>query len=339
MVSGVLLPRPRFGHIGFMISTTPFYDLPASRPVRVAILLGLHNGARFLGEQLDSIAGQNMPDWELIVSDDGAQDDGGLQTVRRFARTAAAHRVRLVRGPQAGAARNYLSLLGRAPEHATHAAFADQDDVWLPEKLARAVAALETVPAGRPGLYCSASWVCDAELGHRRRSRRLRRPAGFVHALVQNIAGGNTMVMNRAALTLAQAAAREVEAVASHDWWLYQIVSGAGGEVLYDPEPGLLYRQHDDNLLGANSGLSAALSRVSLVLKGRLRDWTDINVAALQASAHRLTEANRQRLRLFAQARQMPLPARLMALRRLGIYRQSPIDTAGLWVAAILNRL
>lgn len=322
-----------------MTTTMPLPLSPVrARPARVVVLLGLHDGARYLDAQLASLAGQSLPDWELIVSDDGSRD-GGPAAVRRFASAIAPHSVSLMAGPRMGFARNYLGLLEHVPRGTPYAALCDQDDVWLPDKLARAVAAVARLPAGRPGLYCSASWVCDAHLGNRRRSRRLHRPPAFAHALVQSIAGGNTMVLNRAALTLVQGAAREVGEVVAHDWWLYQIVAGAGGTVIYDPEPGLLYRQHGGNQFGANSGPTAAVARARMVLGGRFHDWTDVNIKALQASAHRLTEANRTCLQLFSDARQLPLVARIAALRRVGVYRHSRLSTAGLWGLAVLGRL
>lgn len=308
------------------------------RPRGVAILLGLYNGAARLEEQLDSYVAQSHADWTLIVSDDGSTDRS-QDLVAAFAARHPDHKVLRREGPKMGFALNFVSLLRAAGPEAPFAALSDQDDVWLPDKLARAVAALDTLPPGRPGLYCSRSLICNADLQQRRPSRPLTRPPGFCNALVQNIAAGNTMVLNRAALDLVQAAAAEIREIVAHDWWVYQLVTGAGGTVLHDQEPSLLYRQHGHNLIGANDTTLASLFRLKLVFEGRFRDWNSVNIAALQSSAHRLTAENRQRLARFARARRRPVLARLNDLRRAGVYRQTRRGNFALWLAALMGKL
>ena len=309
--------------------------VPGSR--HVTILMGLMNGARFLDAQLQSLLDQDHEDWSLMVGDDGSADDGPA----RLADFAAAHPDRSVRidpAPGQGFARNYLSLLRAAGPHTPYAAFSDQDDVWFPDKLSRAVAALAALPSGTPGLYCARTLVCDADLSPTALSPLFGAPS-FGNALVQSLAGGNTMVMNRAALDLLQRAARAGADPVSHDWWAYQVVSGAGGTVIYDPEPVLLYRQHGGNLIGANRGARARLCRVGGLLGGTFRRWTDRNLATLCVAADCLTEGNRRTLARFAQARRARIAARLGALWRLGIRRQTVGGTLSLWTAVALGRV
>ncbi len=304
-------------------------NLPA-----VAVLLALHNGARFLGDQLTSYAAQQDVDWRLIVSDDGSTDTG-LQMIADFAATHPDRNIMTHDGPQRGLAANFLHLIGLAGKDVSFAALSDQDDVWLPEKLARATARLADIAAGQPGLYCSRTALCDAGLAPLGHSPHFKRPPSFRNALIQNIAGGNTMVLNRAALDLAQAAAAEAGQVVVHDWWLYQLITGAGGTVVYDDAPSLLYRQHSGNQIGANTSLRARLRRARMVAGGILRLWNDTNIAALRASAHRLTPENRALLEAFATSRSSPLAQRLQTLGWLGLYRQTRGGNASYWCAAV----
>ena len=305
---------------------------------RVTILLALYNGGVALAEQLASLAHQTHANWRLIVSDDGSQDTG-LATLARFASGHAAPRVRLMMGPARGSAWNFRHMIGALTDRSGHVAFCDQDDVWLPDKLARAVAALARCPADHPALYCSRTVICDAALSGQRPSRLLRRPPAFRNALVQNIAGGNTIVLNPAAARLARQAHRDAGPVVEHDWWLYQIVTGAGGTVVFDPAPSVLYRQHGGNQIGANDSLRAAARRLHMVLAGRFRGWNSINIRALEATMHHLTPENRALLAQFAALRLAPLPLRLLMLARSGLFRQGLGGQAGLWMAAILGRL
>jgi glycosyltransferase involved in cell wall biosynthesis len=312
---------------------------PPTVPRRGAtVLLATYNGAANLQAQLDSYIAQTVPIARLMVSDDGSTDE----TLAILARFAAAHpglEVVVMQGPARGAAQNFLHLLRALPEGSGPVLFSDQDDVWLPDKLAHGLQVLAQCPAGRPVLVGGRTYVCDSDLGRRRLSAGARRVPSFRHALVQSFAGGNTMILNAAAADLLRAAAREAGRVVMHDWWAYQIVSGAGGEVIFDPAALVLYRQHAGNRIGANLGPGAGLRRLRWLLRGRYRRWNAINLAALRASAHRMTPENRAILESFAALQRAGLWRRLLLLRRLGLFRLGPWGRLSLWVAVILRRV
>ena len=304
----------------------------------VCILLGLYNGAANLKPQLLSLAKQSHKDWSLIISDDGSLDDW-FGTVSGFADRHAPGRTWLMQGPQTGFAQNFLSLVRRAGPIVPYAAFCDQDDIWLRYKLARALAHLKAVPEGLPGLYAARTMICDADLTPLRRSPLFKRRPSFENALVQSIGGGNTMVINRAALDLLQDTAPRASGVVAHDWWAYQLVSGAGGVVLYDRTPSVLYRQHPDNAVGASDTLLAGLQRMHHVAKGRFRTWNDANIDALDRSRPWLTPDAANTLDHFKAARAGRLHRRLQALWRSGATRQRLRGTLALFAAAAINRL
>lgn len=310
---------------------------------RVHILMGLHNGAPNLAEQLQSFAAQSHAAWDLTVSDDGSADDGP-RIVREFAArmAPAGHRIELVAGPQAGFAANFLSLIAAVPKPAGWLALSDQDDVWLPHRLARGLAALRALPAEQPALYCSRTWITDPVLGQRRLSARFARPPGFRNALVQNIVAGNTILLNPAAGALARRAAPGAAAVpglVAHDWWIYQLITGVGGSVIHDPEPTLLYRQHGQNLIGANDGWRARKRRIRQLLSGVFADWNTANIGALMAAGVQLTDENRALLDTFAARRREPLWGRLRLLTSLRLYRQGRLGQAALWLAVLMGRV
>lgn len=304
----------------------------------IQILMALYNGAAYLSEQLESIAVQSHDDWQLLVSDD-ASGDSSLEMIHAFAAWQNPGQVQMINGPCQGASANFMHLLRHSDPQADYLAFSDQDDVWLPHKLERAIKALAELPPARPAFYCSRTLICNAQLGDRRLSRSPRRALSFRNALVQNVAAGNTIVLNHAGATLARAASARAPAVVMHDWWLYQIITGFGGGVIYDEEPSLLYRQHHANEIGAHHGIQARISRIAQVLQGRFRRWNEINVAALSIMANDFTQENRAALEAFAENRTAPLPQRLRALSRSGVYRQSVMGNTALWLAALLGRL
>jgi glycosyltransferase involved in cell wall biosynthesis len=305
-------------------------------PAQVAILLGTKDGAAFLGDQLHSFADQSHTNWLLVVSDDGSHD-ATLAMIERF---AAEHPQRVVvrEGPNQGVTANFLSLATDPTIAADVFAFSDQDDVWHADKLAHALAFLATVPAGTPALYCGRTELMTEGGRCYGLSPLFRRPPSFRNALVQNLGGGNTMVFNRAAKALIEAAG--VQEVVLHDWWLYQLISAAGGTVLYDPQPMVNYRQHPANLIGSNQGRQARFVRIRLMLNGRFRDWNETNIAALRRlPEHLITPDNRRVLDLFAAARHAALSQRMACLWQSGVYRQTVLGNLGLLAAAILKRI
>ncbi|WP_376878364.1 glycosyltransferase family 2 protein [Albirhodobacter sp. R86504] len=297
--------------------------------------MATYNGARFVQEQLDSIAAQIGVDWQLVVSDDGSTDETAA-IVAAFSR-AHPGRVRWVEGPRQGPCANFRHLINHIPANADLVAFSDQDDVWTPLKLERAVHALSQEPSGKCALYCSRTIVVNDDLTHKSLSRKLRVNPSFSNAIIQNIAGGNTMVINRHAVKLMKAVNSEAGEIVIHDWWIYQIITGVGGAVFFDHEPCVMYRQHGNNVIGHRSGFYEAIQRI---ISADLKKWNKTNVAALTASSHRFTTSNKKTLDAFNRAiSSQTVFRRLHALWQSGVHRQSMHSNIALWIDALMNRL
>lgn len=301
----------------------------------VAILLCTYNGADHLAAQLASYIAQTHTDWSLHVNDDGSHDTT-VSLLEQFAADHPKHKIHIYQGPGEGFVRNFLNLACRADVSADYYAYSDHDDIWYANKLERAVRALSDIAASTPALYCSSSELIDAAGTHCGFSQCFAKVPGFGNALVQSIAGGNTMVFNRAARTLLLQAG-EYLSLPSHDWWTYQLVSGAGGHVVYDTNPSIYYRQHGDNVIGSNKGILASLQRIRLLLAGRFMRWNTMNCVALAQVSPLLTPENRVRVQVFTEARKAPLFKRLSGLARSGIYRQTALGNLGLLVAATMR--
>jgi hypothetical protein len=295
---------------------------PPSAP-RVAVLLSTFNGAPFLPAQLDSIAGQTLADWVLYWRDDGSSDDT-VAIIRAFAEGPGAGRCHHVDRPgHLGATESFMALLRAAAPSGLALAFADQDDVWLPEKLELALDALADAPG--PALYCSRQLLVDEELAPLGESAPLRRPPSFPAALTQNIATGCTVVLNPAAASLV---ARSIPPAASlHDWWSYLVVAASGGHVIADATPTVLYRQHGSNLVGAPASTwrraRAAMQRGPGVFMTVLRG----HVAALLAHPELLSAEARRVLPILDRALRSGPLGRARALRLPGLNRQTWSET------------
>ncbi len=326
-------------------------------PRHVTILLCTLNGAAFLREQLESYLRQTHGNWSLWVSDDGSTD-GTPEILADFARRhgrrqdggqnggqhgdqgvgpGGTHDIRLLRGPgQGGSAANFLALLGHPDLPPGVVALSDQDDIWLPGKLARA---LRCIPAGaaEPLIYSAQSLYID---GAGRRIGGSQAPAAapvFATAMLQNVLAGHSMVLNAPALALVRAAGQPP--VPFHDWWLTLLVTAAGGRAVLDRRRVLLYRQHGSNVMGAPGGLRAGLRRAGRVLAQDYGQWVGANARALQTAAPLLPAATRATVAAFLAAPRRAGPGRIALLRRLGLRRQGWRGTAAVYLAALLGRL
>ena len=145
------------------------------------------------------------------------------------------------------------------------------------------------------------------------------------------------MVLNSRALNLIRAA--RLRKVVSHDWWTYMLVTGAGGSVFYDPEPSLLYRQHANNLIGANGNFSARMKRLRMLIKGEFRDWTSLHIKALQDNQALLNKANKKILENITFSQQESLLKRVSSFKKSNAYRQTMPGNIALWIAVLLKKL
>lgn len=307
------------------------------RSAKVAILLSTFNGVAYLREQLDSLIAQTCQEWVIHASDDGSSD-ATLDILHEYQCRLGSDRLQIHAGPRQGFAANFLSLIRRASEQAEYFAFCDQDDLWEPEKLERGLTWADSHPAGLPLLYCSRTRLIDATgqgIGY---SPLFRRAPSFANALVQSIAGGNTMLFNAATARLLSLTPAHIPII-SHDWWAYILVTGCGGCVNYDEHPAINYRQHGNNLIGSNSSVRDRFVRLQRMLKGTFRHWNDVNLEAVSHFREHLTHENQQILELFGSARRAPLHRKLSLISQSGVYRQTLPGNLGLVAASLIQRL
>lgn len=221
----------------------------------VDILMATYNGADYLSEQIDSIIGQTVEDWRLLISDD-CSNDGTLQLIDEYCK--ADSRICLVsHGKRYGSARdNFISLA----KHATseYVMFCDQDDVWLNRKIEitlRKMRELEEIGSeGDPCLVFTDLAVVDSGLeimsesftacSHIDPSRTELRMV-----LAQSIGAGCTMMLNKPLVELFNEA-EVTDRIVMHDWWA-TLLASAFGRIAYVSETTVLYRQHGSNAVGA----------------------------------------------------------------------------------------
>lgn len=295
------------------------------------------NGEKFLAEQLDSLAAQTFKNWHLFVSDDGSSD-GTLDILRRYQELWGLDKLTIRNGPQKGFAQNFLSLVCDKNIKSDFYAFCDQDDVWMPEKLKVAIDHINSSGTSHQVyVYGGRTIYVDEKLKTLGYSPLFVFPRTFRNALVQNIAGGNTMVFNEATKNLLEKSGA-VPTVA-HDWWLYQLVTAAGGYFYYDPVPFIYYRQHVNSVIGGNQSFKSHISRLYSLINGRYSDWINQNLNCLSENTELFTSESIEILSTFKKMRQAKMMDRIRLIKDCGIYRQTLRGTISLYFFTVLNWL
>lgn len=212
----------------------------------IDICLATYNGARWIGEFLDSLDAQIHTDWRLIVADD-ASSDGTVELIRaHFA--AAPDKLTVVEraGTGQGVVQNFADAIGAA--RSAYVLPADQDDVWVPAKLATMLAAMRRGEQGGsvPTLVFSDLEVVDAGLAQldpswwNHTGMKPEWASSFKTMLSQNIVPGCAMMLNR---RLLERAMPMPAGVIMHDWW-FLLVALAIGRIEVCSEALVRYRRH-----------------------------------------------------------------------------------------------
>ena len=300
------------------------------------ILLATKNGERFLAQQLDSIKAQSYTHWMIYASDDGSTD-GTLDILLRYQQQWGKTKLTIYQGPQQGYAQNFWSLVHRVKHKDNqYIAFCDQDDLWDAEHLNRAILAMRFYKA--PCLFGSRTQYIDQDDQLLDFSPMFLKDPCFQNALVQNIAGGNTLVFNALLLPFLQKIPLG-SPIVSHDWTVYQVTTAIGGNVFYSQHPTLFYRQHSMNLVGRNDRLSDQLKRLWQLLQGRFRQWNSDNLQCLEFINNDMNRFQKEVLRRFKKYREQYFLLRLFKIFRLYLFRQTLKGQLGLYLGFLLKKI
>ena len=258
--------------------------------INIQILLATYNGSRYLGGFLDSLVGQSCQEWSLLVRDDGSTDDTPALLQKWSARLGDRIAILPESGHNMGAVGNFSRLL--AASTAPYVMFADQDDVWNPDKISLTLAAMfrreEKTGSSRPILVHTDLHIVDDSLetvapSHWKHQGLVpERGASLGRVLMENTVWGCTSMLNRSLANLTGEIPVEAR---FHDWWI-ALVAAAFGETVPLPVQTINWRRH-----------GASYSEITNQSEVILRTLT--GVRAMSDRLAKLLEENRPRVRLF----------------------------------------
>jgi len=303
----------------------------------IAIMISAKNGDLFIQKQLKSIITQTHTNIDIYISDNNSYDQT-IQKINNFIHHHKLKNIFLLDGHDLHFGNNFVILAQTISKKYDYYAFCDQDDVWNPDHTVRAIEAIENTSRTHPTLFCSRTLLvndADKDIGS---SKFFKKGATFKNALVQSIAGGNTMVFNYKAYELLLEIEARKSYITSHDWLMYLLVSGhQDGLVIYSSIASVKYRQHRNNLIGSNNGFINKLKRAKYIFRGDWSHWLDENYNILNNHSC-LSKDNKILLSKFHELRKSNRFFSLLKFYRLGLYRQTTFGNISMIIALVFKK-
>lgn len=222
----------------------------------VDILMATYNGEKYIEEQISSIINQTYKDWTLYIHDDGSTDET-IEIIKKFNDS----RIILIEdGLNFGnSSKNFLHLLTKYVKNEFFF-FSDQDDYWMPDKIERTLEFMNKLLIGKdkslPVCIGTDLKVVDSNLNEINPSfynfSKIIKDAQFNDLLIENVFTGCTMCMNRAIIPYMKKCDLFFDGIVQHDW-LIGLICASDGYIGQLPNPTMLYRQHQNNVVGANA--------------------------------------------------------------------------------------
>uniref|UniRef100_A0A3L0VYD6 Glycosyltransferase n=1 Tax=Escherichia coli TaxID=562 RepID=A0A3L0VYD6_ECOLX len=230
---------------------------------KIAVLFAAYNGERWIEEQLNSILCQKDVLVDIYISVDKSTDNT-LDICKKYALENRNVNVLPYGESFGGAGKNFYRLVKDCEFSSfDYIAFSDQDDIWHKDKLLNAIEKLQ--------LYdCYSSNVTAFWEDGREALIDKAQPQQSWDYLFEAAGPGCTYVVKRElGLVFQEWLRRHHEVIASkvslHDWLIYAFARHNGYSWYIDPNPGMRYRQHQNNQVGTNNNLAAAKKRLRLI--------------------------------------------------------------------------
>lgn len=239
----------------------------SDRLPRVAVLLAIFNGVRYLNEQVDSILQQKDVDLEVFISVDSSSDGSEIWADEKSLANQRIHV--LPHGKKfGGAAPNFFRLFREVSFDAfDYVCLSDQDDIWLPNKLARAHQLLTKNSAHAYSSNAIAFWE-NGKTAFIKKSQAQTKWDYLFEAAGPGCTYFFTASLAKEVQSLIINKAHEVASIGLHDWFIYAYARSKDYRWIIDSQALIRYRQHSQNQVGMNSGLKAFLHRARKVSSG-----------------------------------------------------------------------
>ena len=303
---------------------------------KVKIILCTFNGEAHIKEQLDSILNQTYSNFSINVYDDQSSDNT-LTIIEDFSRRHPKINISIVlREKNLGYYKNFIRALLDLNSEDDLIFLCDQDDVWLPTKIEQVIDKYKK--NNLPFFYFSCRYIVYKNLEIKKIApKKTDYPITFFHLFFQNLAGGNTIAINKLLLTKIKKF-NNLFSYTIHDWEIIAIASSIKNCVLYfDKTPTVFYRQHSNAAIGTNDSLKAYYNKIILTLSLQNKKEISKRLNFFLLNKKNLLPEHNKFIKQIKSYRDMNFFQRLINIRQISFckYRYN-FAKRGLWFIFII---
>ncbi len=260
---------------------------------KVAVIMSTYNGEKFIKEQLDSILNQTYKNVEIVVRDDGSKDKT-VEIIKEYQKTNK--NIILHEGENLGFIKSFFELLKLV--EADYYSYADQDDIWIENKIELAVNSLNKLDNSKPNMAFGNSDYYNEDMkfiGHGEKNKKY----SFLSALFSCVGQGMTMTVNKK--TRDMIIEDTPKTCFFHDWWTYLLCIGLGN-VAYDNVTTVKYRRRKENATSEGQGYFRLIMwRIkNLLFSNGMKDIKQQMINFKDYYYYELSEDKKEILDLFA---------------------------------------
>ena len=228
----------------------------------VLVLMATYNGSKWLEFQIKTILSQDNINIKLLVADDVSTDTTEV-ILKKYAEFDNFNYYKNKKN--LGPCLNFIKLILNADlEKIDFIALSDQDDLWLSDKLVRAI---ELIKKNGCDGYSSGFYITKDSYKIKFRKKVKQTKYDYIF---ESPGPGCTYVLTSNSIKELKEFLRKnydsLGKVKFHDWLIYFWYRVNDKKWIIDNESKIEYRQHDNNYFGANSGFSKKMQRAKMML-------------------------------------------------------------------------
>lgn len=254
---------------------------------KVQVLMSTYNGEKYLQEQIDSLNNQEGVELDILVRDDNSND----KTIKILNE----NNIKWYQGKNLKSAKSFMDLILNSGDY-DYYAFCDQDDVWENNKLSIAIKKLDSFNTDKPSMYFSNKKIVDQDLNYLYTTDE-RRIISLGSALITNIATGCTIVINKRMME--ELKKYSPSFIEMHDAWIYKLCIALDGNIYFDKNAYINYRQHENNVIGNSEKILKKIKRRfnSIIHCNHIKEKMALEI--LKGYENELTEQNLEIINRF----------------------------------------
>jgi rhamnosyltransferase len=284
----------------------------------VAVLLTTFNGGKLLYEQIASLKSQNSVSLSIFISDD-LSTDNTLEIIKSYEQESNLIQILENNKKFSSPAHNFFSILDRVNlEEFDFILYSDQDDVWLPNKIIHSV---QEIVANNVDCYASNLYIWKDSNRPIKILEKSQRQTQFDYLFQSASAGCTYCISKNAAIALKKTLSENLcqsPKTISHDWITYAVTRSYGFKWVIDSTPQIMYRQHNNNFYGSNSGLQGFFNKTALVKKG----WYKENLQYVSS----ICQVNEENQKFIIAINRLSLLDKIFLLRYFHLLRRKFFD-------------